>query len=238
MYLDYIFASEMLPKDRIPSYFAAALKWRALFSVSYAIEFMSLSVAKLLVLDRMSDFYKNSLSVDLHPRLITAGRAVVGAVIVGCAVGTAGNVAAAVYFKQSADFYETSSGFYTSNYTQDGDDSFSAATTRLEQALYVNHVTPPPPLPFQQRLCMTIHQVQSLCEVIVLLIIITAFAIVGGLCARHISASLQRLRRNDDVVSASGRSLRLRIIATVAFVFVTFLLRAVFATMYTSKSPR
>ena len=38
------------------SRFALSFSWRAAFSVFYAIEFLCLSAAKLMVLDRMSDF--------------------------------------------------------------------------------------------------------------------------------------------------------------------------------------
>ena len=35
---------------------AFSARWHAVFAVTYAIEFLCLSAAKLLVLDRMSDF--------------------------------------------------------------------------------------------------------------------------------------------------------------------------------------
>ncbi len=61
-----------------------------------------------------------------------------------------------------------------------------------------------------------------------LLIIILAFAVVGVACARRVSSSLRNM---NDAHGAAGRQLRRQIVGTAAFVFVTFLLRAVFSTM-------
>jgi len=62
----------------------------------------------------------------------------------------------------------------------------------------------------------------------VLLIIILAFAAVGVACARRVSSALRNM---NDAHGAAGRQLRRQIVGTAAFVFVTFLLRAVFSTM-------
>ena len=73
--------------------------------------------------------------------------------------------------------------------------------------------------------------VQQFCEVAVLLLIILAFAVVGIACARRVSSALRLRDLNDEHVEAVGRQLRRKIVGTAAFVFVTFLLRAVFSTM-------
>ena len=62
-----------------------------------------------------------------------------------------------------------------------------------------------------------------------LLLIIVAFAVVGAACARRVSSALLDM---TDAAAASGRQLRLQIVGTAAFVFVTFLLRAVYSTMF------
>ncbi len=64
-----------------------------------------------------------------------------------------------------------------------------------------------------------------------LLLIILAFAVVGIACARRVSSALRLRDLNDEHVEAAGRQLRRKIMGTSAFVFVTFLLRAVFSTM-------
>ena len=59
-----------------------------------------------------------------------------------------------------------------------------------------------------------------------LLIVIIAFAAVGGACASRLSSALRNM--NDW---AAGRQLRRQIVGTAAFVLVTCLLHAVFAVM-------
>jgi hypothetical protein len=81
--------------------------------------------------------------------------------------------------------------------------------------------------------------VQQFCEVAVLLLIIVAFAVVGPACARRLSSEQQRHDALVTLVNAADaaaaapawRKLRRQILGTAAFVFVTFLLRAVFSTM-------
>ena len=61
-----------------------------------------------------------------------------------------------------------------------------------------------------------------------LLIIILAFAVVGIASARRVSSALRHMNHEHG---AAGRQLRRQIVGTAAFVFVTFLLRAVFSTI-------
>ena len=53
-------------------------------------------------------------------------------------------------------------------------------------------------------------------------------AVVGAACARRVSSALLNM---NDAAAAAGRQLRLQIVGTAAFVFVTFLLRAVYSTI-------
>ena len=78
--------------------FAQIRRWIAVFSVTYAMEFLCLSVAKLMVLDRMKDFAEDGMS----RRWVVGGRVVLAAVVAGNVVGLGGNVAAAVYFVRTA----------------------------------------------------------------------------------------------------------------------------------------
>ena len=79
--------------------------------------------------------------------------------------------------------------------------------------------------------------VQQFCEVAVLLLIIVAFAVVGVACARRLSSAQQHhdalLDPADAAAAAAAapawRKLRRQILGTAVFVFVTFLLRAVFS---------
>ena len=69
---------------------------------------------------------------------------------------------------------------------------------------------------------------QRFCEVAVLLLVILAFAVVGIASARRVSSALRDM---NDEHGAAGRQLRRQIVGTASFVFLTFLLRAVFSIM-------
>jgi hypothetical protein len=183
--------------------------WGAAFYVSYAIEFLCLSVAKLLVLHRMANFAVPK-GDGLSGRLAVWGRVVMAAVVAGNVVGLCGNVAAAVLTKQAGDLNNAAAAAFAANSTE-------AANTIVVQASQKASVA------------NDAASVQQFCEVAVMFIIILAFAVVGIASARRVSSALRDM--NDEHVKAVGRQLRRKIVGTVAFVFVTFLLRAVFSTM-------
>ena len=188
--------------------------WNAAFYVPYAIEFLCLSVAKLLVLHRMADFAVPK-GDGLSRRLAVGGRVVMAAVVVGNAAGLCGNVATAVLSKQTGDLYNAAAA---ANSTQ-------AAYSFVAQA--------------DQKLTVAndAGSAQQFCEVAVLLLIIVAFAVIGTACARRLSSE-QQLHDDNPLVDAAyvaaaapaWRQVRRQILGTAAFVFVTFLLRAVFST--------
>ena len=80
------------------------------------------------------------------------------------------------------------------------------------------------------QLANSILSVQSLVEVAVLLVIVLAFVVVGVLSARRVSSRLLDVDESS-AAAATGRALRLRMLGTTAFIFVTFVLRAAFSTM-------
>jgi hypothetical protein len=190
---------------------AVSYRWRAVFTVTYAIEFMCLSAAKLMVLDRMRDFA--APRGDGMRRLWVVGdRVVMAVVVLGNAVGLAANAAAALYFQRAADAVSTASVFFAANNNQSAFENF-----RFSQA--------------EVQLAGTVLSVQSFCEVMVLLLIVAAFVAVGVLCARRVRSRLLSV----DAASASaaaGRTLQLQIVGTAAFVFVAFLVRSVYSTMF------
>jgi hypothetical protein len=65
----------------------------------------------------------------------------------------------------------------------------------------------------------------------VLLLIVVAFVVVGVLSARRVRARLLGVDA-ASAAAATGRALRRRMLGTPAFVFVAFVLRAAFSTMY------
>jgi hypothetical protein len=179
--------------------------WLAVYYITYAIAFLCLSVAKLMALDQMMNFAV-SKSRDIPRRWVIWGRVVMAGVVVGNVVGMGGNVAAAVYFEQSAESYRAASAAYVANNTAD--------------FLHFRILGPQ-----QDQLAVSTSAVQLFCEVAVLLLIIVAFAVTGAACRRRFTSA-----QLDD--TADGRQLWRQIVGTAGFVFVTFLLRAVYSTMF------
>ena len=107
--------------------------WSAAFYVTYAIEFLCLSVAKLLVLHRMADFAVPK-GDGLSRRLAVGGRVVMAAVVVGNVVGLCGNVAAAVLTKQTGDLFNAAAAAFAANSTQAGSAFFAQANQKLTVA--------------------------------------------------------------------------------------------------------
>jgi hypothetical protein len=190
---------------------ALSYRWRAAFLVTYAIEFLCLSTAKLMVLDRLLVFAVPH-GASLRKRWAAAGRVVMAAVVLGNAVGLAANVAAAVHYQQAADAASTASVRYAANSTAAGDEFYFLSQGEVQRGGFI-------------------LSVQLFCEVTVLLLIVLAFVVVGLLGARRVNAKLLDVDA-ASAAAATGRALRLRMLGTTAFVFVAFLLRCVFSTMY------
>ena len=87
---------------------AQCQRWIAAFAVTYAMEFLCLSAAKLMVLDRMMEFAMPK-GAGVWRRWVVGGRVVMAAVVAGNVVGLGGNVAAAVYFQRTAEYSSAAS---------------------------------------------------------------------------------------------------------------------------------
>jgi len=111
------------------SLFALAYSWHSVFLVTYAVEFLCLSAAKLMVLDRMSVFAAPQ-GTGMPKRWAAAGRVVMAAVVLGNAVGLAANVAAAVHYQKAAEAASAASAYYAANNTKDGDEFDVTRPTR------------------------------------------------------------------------------------------------------------
>ena len=201
--------SSTLTNAQQASTLAQAQRWVAAFVVAYAMEFLCLSAAKLMVLDRMMEFAMRK-GEGVWRRWVVGGRVVMAAVVAGNVVGLGGNVAAAVYFQRTAEYISAASAAFAANNTAHGSNFVVLAQQEAQ-------------------LAASTQSLQSFCEVAVLLLIIVAFAVVGAACARRVSSALPDM---TDAYAAAGRQLRLQIVGTAAFVFVTFLLRAVYSTMF------
>ena len=207
------------------SLFALGNRWQSAFVVMYTIEFMCMCAALLMVLGRMSVFAAPE-DAGMQKRWAAAGRIVMAVVVLGNAVGLAANAAAAVHLQKAAELFSATSASYAANSTKDGDNLYTLGVKEVQRG-------------------GSIESVQASSEVAVLLLIILAFLLVGALFTRRLSASMTiidaaarrpsmdmavRLSMLDAV--STGSALRLQMLGTTAFVFVTFLLRCVFSTMY------
>jgi hypothetical protein len=213
---------EQSSKD--PAGFAVDAWWNAVFRVSYAIEFLCLSVALLMVLDRMSEKTGGNW---LSKRWTIGRRIVLAAVVAGNLVGLAGNVVAAVHFDQAAKAAIAASALFAANSTFDSSEYYLLYRT-------------------EYRLALSTSSVQAHSEVAVLLLIILAFVTVGVACVRHVSYALSLLsaagpgmaaamglrHRVVGAATALGRQLRQEIVGTTAVVFLTFLVRSGFSFFF------
>jgi hypothetical protein len=196
------------------SLFALSYSWTAGFFVMYAIDFLCLSAARLMVLDRMSEFAAGQ-DEGWRKRWAAGGRMVMAVVVLGNTVGLVANIAAAVHAQRAGDAVSAASTLFAANSTRPALESFSLSQTELQ-------------------LSLSIAAVQSWCEVAVLLLIVAAFVVAGVACARIMSSRL-RILRALDAESASAavvRDMRRQIVVTTAVVFVAFVVRSVQSTMF------
>ena len=200
-----------------PLHATACVSLSCSFRVTYAIEFFCLSVAKLLVLDRMLTF-SAAKEQGRAERLSNGRRLVMILVVTGNLVGLGSYIASAVFYKEAGDLAAAAAAGYAANITSAADDGSLAANKAKARASNAQYS----------------GSFQEFSEVTVLLIIIAAFTVTGVASARRIAASLRAM--NHEAHRVQGQLLRLQLVATVAVVFVTFLLRAVFSTMYALAS--
>jgi hypothetical protein len=187
-----------------------ALSLRAAFDVTYAIELIFLCAAKLMVLDRMHVFL-SSEGIGARKWWAQAGRIVMVVVVLGNSVGLAANSASAFHYQKAAEATRTAYEHLAAG------DSSQGNEYRLQGIKEVQYAG-------------SIGSVQSFCEVVVLLFIVTAFTIVGFLSARHFSFRLLSMDTSSHA-AVSGRALRLQVACTTSVVFFAFLLRSVTSTL-------
>ena len=81
----------------------------------------------------------------------------------------------------------------------------------------------------------TAESIQQFSEVVVLLIIVAAFISAGVLGGRRISSAMPLVHAASDA-AVTLRQIQRQVFITVAAVFLTFLLRAVFSVMYAAAN--
>jgi len=202
---------------------AASDYWACVFYIFSSLDFAFLSAAKLMVLNRMLEFslrnpatLSSSVNLD-QPRVMSISKAAMTVVTLINCIGVIGSVVTTVMNAQAADLYSNSATAFASGQNTTGQALFQQAGLKNDLA---NQTA----------------SVQQFCEVIALVIIIVSFTAAGFLCFLRLRSVAEFARFYSPATSqvsfiASFRRLRLRIFGTVAVVFITFLLRAVFAIM-------
>ena len=191
-------------------FFAEHFSWRAAQTVFGELEFLFVIVAKLMVLDRMSDFVATSPA--LKQRWRVGGRAVVAVVVVSSIVALAVVIAASLRFQQASQYFREASDFLVFNNITFSSPQLDLARQKVESAL-------------------EIESNLLVCHAAVLLLVTSLFLAIGVLSARRINSMLVAI----DAASATaetGRSVRLQVVTTTAFVFLALLLRASSSTLW------
>ena len=184
--------------------------WLIVFEICYAIEFFCLSVAKLMVLERMVDFFALPEPDGNQKGIwITGRRVVIWTVLTLNVAGMGGYIASAVFFKRAGDLATSVAAHLGANKTD--------AAQNFQENYYDTN-----------RLAIKIASLQEFCEVTALLVIVFAFVVAGVACSRLLAPAL--LGKNG--AHNPPRHLQLQIVSTTVVVFVTFLLRAIYSTMY------
>ena len=205
------------------------LRCTAAFYFLFPFEFCFTIVAKMFVLHRMQRF---AVAKSQHQRRwFLAGRGLFAVVVVGISVGILGNIATAVHYSRSADFFSQAANAYA-----EGNPSV-AETFALQANEKASNGD-------------SSASVQRFSEVVVLLTIIAAFVIVVVNSLQIIAAALRHLvaaqtrfvsaagvsgEHNRQLVaaaSAQGDALHRKVFGTFVIIFGTVLVRSIFTIMY------
>jgi hypothetical protein len=230
-------ASNMMVMEDVMSSGASSISssrssWLGVHIVTYAIEFLCLSAAKLLVLDRMLEFAAPA-GASVWRHWGSVGLVVIAVVVLCNLTGLAACVGAAILQKKNHDAFSTAMSYAAANSTAKASEYFADA---IKEGIAF-HIT---------------YTVQKICEVVALMLIITAFLSAGALCARRIGVALRRLlaaitirtfynqsQAESPVLSDAmdmGKALRLKTLGIAAVVFAAFLLRSVLSIMFAVSS--
>jgi hypothetical protein len=200
---------------------AQQTRWNAVYVVSDAAEFLFLTSANLLVLDRMSDFAipDATLRASDMMRWKRWGKGIMAAVVIGNLIGLAANAAAAHYYVLA---YSVIMRSYSVQVANGGNRTSSSLVEELRTQRKDLDDT-----------AYEIVSVQLFCEASVLLLVVAVFFVVGTMCRRRLKAIMQKMLDSGARASASaeGAHLNKQLVITTGFVFVTFLIRTVYAFM-------
>jgi hypothetical protein len=163
----------------------------------------------------MTEFV-SSLGGGSEKLWLLASKTVLAAVVLTCVAGLGVIVAAAVHAHEASQFYKEASDFLAANDL----DSFAKSNKLAGE---------------KGQLFLSTESVLLYCHAAVLLLIVAAFLVTGALSVRRMNSMLSGAAASS-ATSATGRSVRVQILATTTFVFLTFLLRCIDATLYAVAS--
>ena len=205
---------------RISLFVHNALLWQSAYCVLYPIELAFLSVAKLLVLDRMVNLAKFKQNPMLQQRISVASRVVVLLVVCINVVSIAGGIVTAVNLQSSANLYAAAIAKYNAN-------------PGVFTALSIIGID----LPKGESSYVTFNKnslVQFLSEVVLLALLIVVFVATGIVCIRRALALV--IAPSETELEENRRMMLRQIIGTVLAIFVSFLLRIVYAILVFSAN--
>jgi hypothetical protein len=211
-------------------------RWFGIHLVTYSLEFLCLSAAGLLVLERLSDFAAPMGGV-LRQRWAAAGRVAMAVVVMCNVAGIAASIAAAISQEKNVGALSKAESYAANNSTAKAIELKKVAENELNNYHYS-------------------HTVQQFCEVVVLMFIVAAFVVAGVLSVRRISVALRQVRQEKQFraniwafnkqsdpaspvlgeVELRARNLQLKTVATTAIVLAGFLLRSVLSFIYALTS--
>jgi hypothetical protein len=192
------------------------MRWCSAWAVLYPVAVCFIAITKFLVLDRLMDFSK----LNENRRWLLFSRGSVWLFVAGNIAGFVSNIAACVYFARAADMKD----IRTNSSNRD-------SMTALKQGSFAASIF----VSF---------------ETISLILIVIAFLIFGYASTRRISASvklsnkllLSRLRQHGqdlevpDLEVPSIQKLNRRIVYTCIVVFLSFVLRAIFMSVFCTSA--
>jgi hypothetical protein len=190
------------------SKYAVAYRWRALFDVAYATEFFCLSIANLIILDRMLEFATSKSKGRILSCWIWGSRIVLAVVASGNFAGLVAFIVAAVLWTQAAD--QVDSAIASSLRS---DSKFDGTAGRDTASLAEKS-----------------ESIQYICEVAVLMTIIAAFVVVGFAFARRVNTWMS-VKVVGSSAFAPMTSVRKQVLGTTIFIFVSFLIRSGYSVM-------
>ncbi len=209
--------------------YRARLHWAAAYSVTYPLELWFTLLANLAVLARLQRF---SSTAHQRSRWSVCNRVSAAIMILCTSAGFIGNCAAAVYYVRASHLMGEAAEAFFANKTSLGYNISLLA--RQEDAVANNSAS-----------------VQRFSEMAVLIIVIVSFLVVGVFSSRVISSALRHLFRAAGALRSvgvnprsaeirnlvheaktQGEELRVTVVVTIAFIFLTVLLRATVSIVY------